>query len=1049
MTRLRLLLLLTFCIVLCDSAAGQSATATLTGTVVDEVGAVVPGVAVSVINPATSLERTATTSDAGYFTVPLLPPGNYTLTARRDGFAPVRAENVVLNVGDQKTLQIQIKAGSISEMVKIISDTSLIDESPMVATVVDRQFVENLPLNGRSFQSLLVLAPGVVLTKTSGTEVGQFSVNGQRANANYFTVDGVSANIGTSPNAFIGQSAGGSLPGLTAQGGTNNLASVDALQEFRIQTSTYAPEFGRTPGAQVSIVTRSGTNDFRGTVFEYFRNDALDANDFFANSRGLPKPPLSQHDFGFVLGGPLLLPRFGEGGPIHYSGRNRSFFFLSYEALRLDQPQTAITEVPSLELRQSAPASMRALLNGYPIPNGPLRANGFAEFAASYSDPSKLNATSIRLDHIVNSQFTLFGRYNYAPSQTTARGGFSTLNTVTSTQINTRTLTVGATLIFNSSVTNDLRFNYSRNVADLFQINDNFGGASPPPDSAFNPPATLRASPQISFGLLGGIQARYNRGPITGNTQRQINLIDNLSVVTGTHQLRFGVDYRRLFPIFAPRPYLQQANVSLAGARAGTANAAIILTQEDSRFPAFANFSLYGQDTWRASPRLTLTYGLRWEVNPAPKETSGNHPAVVRGIDNPANLTLEPDGTPLYETTYGNFAPRVGVAYLLSERQNWQSVIRGGFGVFYDLGNGTAADAFGASVFPYTTFRSIPNVTYPLTPAQAAPPVISRNPPFGTISAFEPELELPRAYQWNLSMEQAIGAHQTVTASYVAAAGRRLLRQEVILNPNPSFTRVNITRNTATSDYHSMQLQFQRRLSRGLQALASYTWSHSIDNASDDSGVNSLDEIVVADRDRGPSSFDVRHSFTGAVTYNLPAPGSGIIGDALLRNWAVDSIVRARSATTVNVFTGASLSGAFNVVRPNLLTGVPLYIDGPALPGGRQINRAAFVPPATGQQGSLGRNALRGFPAWQVDFALRRQFDLTERVNLQFRAEFFNVFNHPNFGDPIGDLRSALFGQSTQMLGRSLGTGGLSGGFNPLYQIGGPRSTQLAVKLNF
>src|SRR6266496_3709174 len=270
-------------------AVAKSTTATLTGTVEDQNGAVIPGVSITIQNAATSLERQTATSDAGGFIVPLLPRGNYTVTVKRDGFTPVEIRNVILNVGDQKSLPIVLKAGGVTETVLINADAPLINESPAVGTVVDRQFVGNLPLNGRSFQTLITLTPGTVLTAATEESPGQFSVNGQRANANYFTVDGVSANVGVTNNTSLLQS-GGSTPALSAAGGTNSLVSVDALQEYKILTSTYAPEFGRTPGGQVQIVTRSGSNRFAGTLFEYFRNDALDANDWFANSRRLPKP---------------------------------------------------------------------------------------------------------------------------------------------------------------------------------------------------------------------------------------------------------------------------------------------------------------------------------------------------------------------------------------------------------------------------------------------------------------------------------------------------------------------------------------------------------------------------------------------------------------------------------------------------------------------------------------------------------------------------------------------------------------------------------------
>ncbi len=759
----------------------QSATATLSGTVEDQNGAVVPGANVIVLNSGTRLQREATTNDQGYFTIPLLPPNTYTVTVRRDGFAPVQVPNVVLNVGDQKALQIQLKAGDVNATVQVTNEAPIINESPAVGTVVDRQFVENLPLNGRSFQSLIALTPGVVLTKTSFGEQGQFSVNGQRANANYFTVDGVSANAGVSAGLGLVQSAGGALPAFGASGGTNSLVSVDAMQEFRIQTSTFAPEFGRTPGGQVQIATRSGTNEFRGTVFEYFRNDVFDANDWFANSRGLPKPTLRQNDFGGVLGGPIYLPRFGEGGPAIYSGKNRTFFFFSYEGLRLRLPQTQVTLVPSVASRQSAVPQMRPFLDAYPVPNGRVFANGFAEFAASYSDPLNLDASSIRLDHTFNDKLTLFARYNYSPSETTQRGLSSTnvsLNNLSESRFKTQTLTFGATQSVTPTVSNEIRANYTKSEGKGFRLIDNFGGAVPPPDSLLFPPFATSEDSLISFQIIGG--RSLNIGKNVNNLQRQINLVDNVSVVKGAHQLKFGVDYRLLLPVDSPRSYDQIVIfIGLTGpAGATTGNTFFVVVGARDTVPLrFTNFSAYGQDTWKATQRLTLTYGLRWDVNPAPKGRDGKDLFTFENLDNPTALSVAPAGTPLYKTTYGNFAPRVGVAYQLSQRPGRETVLRGGFGVFYDLGSGALGNA--PSSFPHGRSSALFGVQFPLTAALAVPPPFSLSiPASGMGFVADRDLKLPRVYQWNATAEQSLGANQLVSATYVGAVGRRLLRQK-------------------------------------------------------------------------------------------------------------------------------------------------------------------------------------------------------------------------------------------------------------------------------
>ncbi|HEU4767543.1 MAG TPA: hypothetical protein VFS77_09210, partial [Pyrinomonadaceae bacterium] len=976
---------------------------------------------------------------------------------------------------DQVTINIPLKVGNVSsQSVDVLSTLPLLDESPAVGTTVDHQFVSNLPLNGRSFQSLITLSPGVVLTKTSVTEQGQFSANGQRANANYLTVDGVSANIGVIAAGNIGQSSTGSLPGFSVSGGSSNLVSVDAIEEFQILTSTFAPEFGRTPGAQVTIASRSGGNQFSGNVFEYLRNDVLDATDWFVNANpALRKAALRQNNFGGVLGGPLLLPSFGEGTrPIWYDGRNRTFFFFSYEGLRLRQPFFAATDVPSRAARLAAPAGVRPILNAFPLPTGPDRVNGLADFLFSYSDPSRLDATSLRVDHVAGSKLSLFGRFNYSPSETRQRGSnLSPLNNINVTRIKTLTLTTGATYIASPNVTADIRFNYSRNQGQGFFLADSLGGAAPPPDNLLFP-APYSSSDSLLFFLVatGGRNTAFTIGNSSDNLQRQHNLVGNASIVWGGHQLKLGADYRHLAPLWRTRKYGQTIQFSgvlsaTGAASPGTAVSGIALAAvaaaAEANSATFKNYSTYFQDTWRVSRRLTLTYGVRWEVNPAP---TGEMALVsATGLDNPATFALTTLGSPLYETTYGNFGPRIGAAYHLRQDTNSATVIRGGWGIFYDLGSGYLGNAFNS--FPYSRLRTTSLTPYPLSPAAATPPPFSIDQPFtSTIFVSDPHLQLPRTYQWNLTTEQSLGSNQVVSAAYVGARGRKLLRLERYFNPNPKFTLVDVVRNTASSDYNSLQLQFRRRLTQGLQALISYTWSESLDNASADSAFLTPSDRLDPEIDRGPSDFDIRHQFSAALTYNVPAPE---FGRAVLKDWAIDTIFAGRSAGPVNVTYQRNIGFGSFALRPDLVSGIPLYLDDPNVPGGRRFNNQVvtipgnprpqvgpFLPPVENRQGNLPRNFLRGFPVYQLDFAVRRDFHLRDRLRLQFRTETFNIFNHPNFADPnstllVGNGLNPAFGVSQAMFGRGLGSGGVTGGFNPLYQIGGPRSIQLALKLIF
>jgi hypothetical protein len=1028
------------------SSAAQSPTGTISGMVTDPSGGTIADAEVLVVNDATRVQFTGKTNNEGIYVVPSVPPGSYRIQVSKVGFKTIIKPDITVNVQDALAINFALPLGSVSEVVTIQGGAPLVNtQDAAVSTVVDRRFVENMPLNGRSFQSLITLAPGVVVTPATATNPGQFSVSGQRTDANYFTVDGVSANAGVSAVRGLGQSAGGSLPALTVSGGTNGLVSVDAMQEFRIQTSSFAPEFGRTPGAQISLVTRSGTDQFHGTLFEYLRNDVLDANNWFAALNGQPKPRERQNDFGGVLGGPIL--------------KDRTFFFFSYEGLRLRQPVFVTAAVPSLVSREAAPAAIRPFLEAYPMPNGSDLGNGFGQFAIGYSIPATLNAYSIRFDHVVSSKFKLFGRYSYAPSSTITRGSGGVASDTVPASVNTQTLTLGLNQVISPVATNEIRANYTNVKADARHVQDTLGGAVPLTDAEMFPEGSTSANAQFLFTINGA--GTVFSGPNATSEQRQLNFVDAFSVNTGAHQLKFGADYRWLSPIADLPNY--SLNVFFTGINgAGGALAGIPpfggnISAQSSVTLLEQNFSLYGQDTWRISARLSLTYGLRWDINPAPTgKGTQDQPFAGRGVDNAATLALAPAGAPLYDTTYGNVAPRIGAAYQIRQSQNTPTVFRAGFGVFYDIGVGAIGQLVAG--FPFTATKNLGTTPFPFTAGQAAPPVIATVPPvLGQWTVANPNLTLPRSYQWNVALEQSLGQSQSVSVTYVGAIGRELLRESNFSAPNADFPgAVSVTQNTGTSDYHALQLKFQRRLTSGLQALASYTWSHSLDNASSDFASSTPTSIASANIDRGSSDFDIRNAFNGAVSYDVPFPAGHRAGMAVFGGWSIDGLLTARSALPVNVIASTFVvGGAQFVSRPNVVEGVPLYLYGSEFPGGKAINRAAFTNPPTGEEGDLGRNALRGFPAWQADLTVRRQFHLTDRIGLQFRTDFFNVFNHPNFGDPgtnnslTNQLTSALFGRSTQTLASSLGSGGLLGGFNPLYQVGGPRSIQVALKLQF
>jgi hypothetical protein len=414
-------------------------------------------------------------------------------------------------------------------------------------------------------------------------------------------------------------------------------------------------------------------------------------------------------------------------------------------------------------------------------------------------------------------------------------------------------------------------------------------------------------------------------------------------------------------------------------------------------------------------------------------------------VNDPPAITLAPTGTPLWRTTYGNFAPRIGLAYKLSP--NGDLVLRAGWGIFYDLGVGTSANV--ATTFPNSAFLSTPSVTLPVANVSPYLPTISLAPPYSgsLIYAFSPNLALPRSYQWNVALEKSFSGRQIVSATYVGQVGRDLLRQEGLTSPNSNFVPGNfffVTQNDASSNYNALQLQYRNQLKSRLQLLVNYTWSHSLDDQSDDTDVAISDTVISNRNDWGSSSFDVRQSFSAALTYNVPGSDRSEALRILTKGWSLDTVVVARTGFPFNasVVTAGRIGATYP--RPDVVPGQPFWLSEPGLPGGKILNSAAFSIPATVTQGNEGRNDIPGFGLTQVDFSFGRKFSITERLNLQFRADAFNLLNHPNFANPYAYVGiGPYFLQSQSTLNNGLG------GLNPLFQEGGPRSLQLSLRLSF
>jgi len=1044
--------LLFVAILLLNNAAAfaQTEGARISGRLTDASGAVIVGAQCTITDVDTNISAVATSNEDGIYVIPGLHPATYRLTIEREGFRSIVQPSLQLYAQDAVNENFMLAIGLRTETITVENNVfGLQTQSAAVSTVVNQQFVDNMPLNGRSFQSLISVAPGVVFTSTQNDGPGQFSVNGQRSDSNYFTVDGVSANFGVQIGQ-LSQSLGGMIPAFTSQGGTNGFVSVDDMQEFRIQTSSYEAETGRTPGAQISIVTKAGTNNFHGTAFDYLRNDIFDARNYF-DAPPLPKPPLRQNDFGGTFGGPII--------------KDKTFFFFSYEGLRLRLPQTASEQFYTASARAAVAPVYQPLVNALPLPdpNAPLvdpTCDNItnpcqAIIIAAYSNPSSLDSISFRIDHKLTQKINLFARYSHAPSSDATRNW----EEVEYSNVGMDTFTVGATVLFTPAMLNDFRANWSQGSAsDTTSLTDFHGAVVPSLSTLFPPSSPYAPGTAQALVFFPDAAQAVRQGRLYDNSQGQLNFVDTLSWAFGTHLLKFGLDYRRLTPTAQPDSGYSFFPSAFPLLRAGTVDSAL-LSAGDPFSVSVNNYSLFAQDTWKITNQLTLTYGLRWEINTPPVAASSQPVYATQGIFNSNPLAVVPG--PLWHIRFNDFAPRVGAAYQITPK----TVIRGAFGVFYDLGYGSYGDT--SAFFPYSrsSFVSLSTpVPFSLTnPAFQPPPfstAIDKNVLY--LVAVDPNLRLPLVLQWNTAIQRELGKNQTLSATYVGADDMRLLREDIIRPPLlvnlGTGGTVFAVRNAGYSHYNALQLQFQRRMSHGLQALISYNLAKTSDlGSSDSSGLTaaSVGQIVLPPLT--PSDFDIRNSIAGAVSYELPSPAWGRISNAILKGWAVDGLVRVSSAPPINITVTviSPVVGAYRT-QAQVVPGQPFWIPDSTQPSGTALNPAAFTTPPAGQVGDFPRNSLRSpYFIDQTDLAVRRRFKLTERLNLSVRAEYFNLFNHPMFGAPgspePGNEFDSTFGKigpgsTTNLL---LGGGAALGGQSPLYALGGPRSAQFTIKLQF
>ena len=1024
-----------FALMLSVPSGAQTTNASLSGTVTDPTAKAVPAADVTATNTDTGVAAKTKTNGDGIYLLPALQPGHYRVNVNKQGFKQIEVTDLALQVTDAATRNFHLELGAASETVTVEdSGVNINTSDASVSTVISREFVDAIPLNGRTLQNLLPIVPGIGYdTSNQG-----YTVNGTRVQeGTYWMVDGISGNIGASLFNNVPDTFGAPL---TSLGTTQSLISLDALQEFRVSTSSYGVEYGSAPGGQIQLQSRAGTNQFHGSAYDYLRNEDLDANDWFSNQAGIARPPERQNDFGGTFGGPIRIPHV-------YDGRNKAFFFFSFEDLKLVQPTFLVDQpVPTAALRQSAPATLQPFLNAMPLPNGPALGDGWAVWNTASSQPSFVRAWSLRGDYALSQSTRIFARVNYSPSNQESIGDAYKNDY----RINTLTATLGVITTPTPSLSNDFRVNYSQQtLASLDGVLPSTNGSNPSaaaaalvPSSQYAPPGSDYSSSVVFY------DPAFDGSAVVEQQQEhsvlhQWEIVDGIKWQLGRHQLRFGGEWDRHTSTQEPVAYSQYYEFdSLASLQSSTVDVGEISSLPASVYTITTRAALYAGDTWKVNQRLSVDYGLRWEL-PFPTYYGGPYsPVFVNSIADPANPTVIQSRTQ-WAMTYRNFAPRLGIAYRLRDKGNFDTVLRIGGGLFYSTETPFGISNIG---YPDQGENDFFGVAYPFTPAQLASPSIGAVTAAGLANAAligtDPHLAVPRVWEWNATIEQRLGKNQSLTVGYVGSAGRRLYFAPVSLPASGVIDSVTFTENGSASDYNSLQVKFDRRVARGLQVLASYTWAHSIDDVSTN--------IYTQQPLWGNSDFDVRHSVSLAAVYSIPgARGNGWM-KAATSGWELSDNFHAHTGTPViDLFASRTFvgeNGYLVYTLADLVPGVPVYLHGSQYPGGTKLNRAAFTAPPKGQQGDVPRNAIRAQDFGQDDVSLQRRFALGEKSgSLRLRVDAFNVTNHANFADYfVRNLsKSPLFGEATSTAAL------FNGGSNPLYNSGAARSLQLSLRYEF
>jgi len=1023
-----------FILTIHTGAFAQTSDGVISGLVRDTSGAVVPGATVKITNVETGISRTAMTDAAGRYRVPGLIPDHYQVETSMEGFQTEVRQGIELTVGRESVINVDLKIGQITEKAVVTANAPLVETtSSTLSSLVGQEAISELPLNGRSFDQLISLQASMPVNYSHGTSknagsAAAFSVNGARTQANLFMIDGTE---------MVGGGQSTTLPG----GVLGKMMGVDAVQEFSVLSSNYSAAYGKRSGGIINIATRSGTNALHGSVFEFLRNSALDARNFFDVAQApqpTPVPPFRRNQFGGSVGGPIQ--------------RDRTFFFGNYEALRETLGMSSIAFVPDNASRALAIPAVQPYMVLFGPPNGRLLPGGLAESISSPSQPSKQDFFLIRVDHKISDRDSVFARYYFSDAHvnTPEANPFFSGKDDTRDQI----LTLEEKRVY-PTMLNTFRFGFTRGHL--------FGTGVPAveldPNLRFLPGAPsvgqINFSTQTSGNSItrAGIGSSVNRGM----TVNQFDTGDQVFLYRGAHSLQFGGNVQKIqhndadtsdnygnftFPDLDRFLQGRPSRFSAPSPLGGDLHKAWRLTY----------FGVFLQDDYKIRPNLTLNLGIRYEALTPPTEGSGNrlsnyHTHLENGLRVVDNLPTV--GSPFFKSNHDLFAPRAGFAWDVFN--DGKMALRGGFGIFYDPIE-SEPRTFSTTNPPFFSTLQIDN-----------PP-----PPFplgfsgggGSTPRIRPlgidfDLDTPTRVQYNFSIQRQITTNTMVNIGYVGSHSYHLTRLTDFnyaiyqIQPdgskfyaanaprrNPIFSSSRFIVADVSSSYNSLQLDFTQRMSHGMRYKVSYSFAKNIDETSSTTASHGTGSVPQSQdpenrrADRGPSVYNVPHNAVMNLTYDLPWNNFSGFPGKILGGWQLGTIVTLSAGQAFTAATGFSRSRDQQdrvADRPNLKPGADNnHTSGTTagcgvdprdrnqiVPSGQKLGTperyfdpCVFELPEAGTYGNLGRNTVVGPGIATVDFSLTKLTQLGERLKMDFRAEFFNLLNRANFGLPNAQVFS-------------------------------------------